>query len=84
MALVDELEALHAVHRLRGQHDRRRQEITLTPTGRDLLDACAQRAIALDDHLLAGLDPPQRRHLRDTLGHLLSRAEQQAPEGAPG
>jgi DNA-binding MarR family transcriptional regulator len=67
VSLADQLEALGAVERVRDNRDRRRQVLTLTPTGRTLLARCAQAARELDDELTATLTAPQRRALRRAL-----------------
>ncbi|MFF0292120.1 MarR family winged helix-turn-helix transcriptional regulator [Kitasatospora sp. NPDC004615] len=76
VALADQLQELGAVERVRDPEDRRRQVLTLTAEGRQLLARCAEAAEAVDADLTGGLTAAQRtalaRHLR-TLG------EQQLP-----
>lgn len=84
VVLVDELEALGAVQRVRASDDRRRQQIVLTAAGRTLLAACADRARALDADLLADLDPHRKQILTDTLGDLLVPLTGPRPQSATG
>jgi DNA-binding MarR family transcriptional regulator len=73
VSLADQLEALGAVERVRDNRDRRRQVLTLTPTGRTLLARCAQAARELDDELTTTLTTPQRRALRQALEQIRQR-----------
>lgn len=70
VTLADQLEALGAVQRVRDPEDRRRQVLTLTDRGRQLLDECAAAAAELDAELTAGLTPAQRTAFHRTLGLL--------------
>ena len=70
VSLADHLETLGAVRRVRDPGDRRRQVLTLTDHGRDLLEQCAAAASALDEELTAALAPEQRAALHDALGVL--------------
>jgi DNA-binding MarR family transcriptional regulator len=74
VTLADHLEALGAVQRVRDPGDRRRQVVSLTDHGRQLLAQCAASARDLDEELTAGLTPAQRKALRDALGVLAERA----------
>ncbi|NUW40220.1 MarR family winged helix-turn-helix transcriptional regulator [Nonomuraea rhodomycinica] len=73
VSLADRLEELGAVRRERDPADRRRQVLTLTAEGRDLLAACARAAAELDAELLEGLDQDGAETLRATLGTLARR-----------
>ncbi|KAA2266521.1 MarR family transcriptional regulator [Solihabitans fulvus] len=55
--MLDELEALDAVRRVRDTVDRRRQLIELTAQGRDLQRRAVRLARELDTDLLGALDP---------------------------
>ena len=55
VAIVDELESLGAVTRSADATNRRRQIITITATGRQLLSEATRRAGELDRDLLVGL-----------------------------
>lgn len=57
--MVDELQDLHAVTRVRDTEDRRRQFVELTAHGRGLLRRVANVARALDADLLRELDSSQ-------------------------
>ncbi|BCJ40601.1 MarR family transcriptional regulator [Actinoplanes ianthinogenes] len=70
VALADHLERLGAVDRARDPGDRRRQVLSLTDRGRELLATCAAAAHALDDELTAALSPADRAELTRLLGLL--------------
>jgi Transcriptional regulators len=74
VSLADQLEALGAVQRVRDPQDRRRQVLTLTEHGRELLDQCEAAARALDDELTATLTADQRAALHQALGVLAAQA----------
>ncbi|THA66163.1 MarR family transcriptional regulator [Streptomyces sp. A0958] len=78
VGLADHLEELGAIGRERDPGDRRRQILTLTAHGRELLALCAAEASAVDEELTAGLDEEFRARLRETLAVLTARA------GLPG
>lgn len=78
VGLADHLEELGAVGRERDPVDRRRQILTLTDRGRELLALCTETADAIDEELTAGLDDTFRTNLRQTLAVLAARA------GLPG
>jgi DNA-binding MarR family transcriptional regulator len=65
--MVDELQELHAVARVRDAADRRRQYVQLTGHGRDLLRRAGNAARTLDADLLRELDSTQREALRAAL-----------------
>lgn len=76
--MLDELEALGAVRRVRETVDRRRQRVELTDHGRTLAVTAARLAHQLDADLLAPLDATQTTALRDALRTLA------AHHGLPG
>ncbi|MEU1349578.1 MarR family winged helix-turn-helix transcriptional regulator [Streptomyces sp. NPDC005775] len=78
VGLADHLEELGAVARERDPADRRRQVLTLTGRGRDLLALCTTTARAIDEELTAGLDDATRDGLHEALAVLAERA------GLPG
>ncbi len=65
--MIDELQDLHAVARVRSSQDRRRQFVELTPHGRSLVRRVANAARALDADLLRDLDSEQCAGLRASL-----------------
>ncbi len=65
--MVDELEALDAVRRVRDTTDRRRQLVELTPEGRALSQRAAHLSHETDAALLAALDAPRLEAFRDAL-----------------
>ncbi|MEU6065894.1 MarR family winged helix-turn-helix transcriptional regulator [Streptomyces sp. NPDC047082] len=74
VSLADHLERLGAVERVRDPGDRRRQVLTLTDRGRELLADCATEARALDAEITTHLSADQRQLLHETLGSLAARA----------
>jgi DNA-binding MarR family transcriptional regulator len=68
--MLDELEELGAVRRVRDGADRRRQLVELTPTGQRLGRRARQLAQRLDTELLAALEPRQARALHESLRRL--------------
>jgi len=79
--LLNELEQLGYVTRLRDPSDRRRHLVALTPAGRKALGLAERAQEAIEDDVLQALDPGERA----TLWHLLTRAlygaEPDADEG---
>ncbi len=67
VALADHLERLGAIERVRDPHDRRRQVLTLTAHGRDMLAHCEAAARSLDEELTAALTADQRSALDQAL-----------------
>lgn len=67
VTLVDQLEALKAVTRIRRPGDRRVQEISLTEVGRKLLSEALVVVRTLDENLTAHLADGDRRALDRTL-----------------
>ncbi|MEG8179313.1 winged helix-turn-helix transcriptional regulator [Nocardia terpenica] len=67
VSLADHLERLGAIGRVRDPQDRRRQMLTLTTAGRELLAACERIARALDDEIAAELGAQDRQHLHRAL-----------------
>lgn len=74
VSLADHLESLEAVARVRDPRDRRRQVLTLTATGRDLLAEAGALTAELDRELTAGLTGTEAPVLRHALGKLASDA----------
>jgi DNA-binding MarR family transcriptional regulator len=63
--MLDELEDLGAVRRVRETEDRRRQRVELTAHGRTLARKATRLAYELDKDLLASLDDAQATMLRE-------------------
>ncbi|MET7330466.1 MarR family winged helix-turn-helix transcriptional regulator [Nonomuraea sp. NPDC005650] len=70
--MLDELEKLDAVRRVRDTADRRRQLIELTPTGQDLRHQTLSLARQNDEELLSAIDPAEVAALRRTLGRIVA------------
>ncbi|MEU5864372.1 MarR family winged helix-turn-helix transcriptional regulator [Nonomuraea sp. NPDC047529] len=68
--MLDELEKLGAVRRVRDTADRRRQLIELTPTGQDLRHQTLSLARQNDEDLLSAIDPAEVAALRQILGRI--------------
>ena len=68
--LLNELEQLGYVTRLRDPGDRRRHLVQLTSTGRTALTRSERAQAAIEDQVLGALEPDERKTLR----HLLARA----------
>jgi DNA-binding MarR family transcriptional regulator len=71
--LADHLEGMGAIQRVRDPDDRRRQVLTLTDHGRQLLADCAAAARELDAELTAGLTASQLNGLQRGLAILAER-----------
>lgn len=67
VSLADQLEEQGAVRRVRDPHDRRRQVLTLTAEGRQLLAVCTEAAVELDAELADVLTPKEAGMLRTAL-----------------
>ncbi|MEU4115625.1 MarR family winged helix-turn-helix transcriptional regulator [Kitasatospora sp. NPDC028055] len=74
--VADQLGAAGYVERSRDQADRRRVSVSVTAEGRALLAELEARARAVQDEVLAPLDPAERRVLHE----LLLRVEHGSPE----
>jgi DNA-binding MarR family transcriptional regulator len=81
--MIDELQELHAVDRVRSTSDRRRQFVELTAHGRSLIRRAANAARALDADLLRDLDSAQSDGLRAGL-HQVVEGHSNRPARAAG
>lgn len=79
--MIDELQDLHAVDRVRGTTDRRRQFVELTAHGRSLIRRAANAARALDADLLRDLDSAQSEGLRAGLCQVVAGTKQARAAG---
>lgn len=75
VSLADHLERLGAIQRVRDAEDRRRQVLTLTAAGRELLRSCLAAAQALDAELVANLGTADRAALTRILDQLVTEAD---------
>jgi DNA-binding MarR family transcriptional regulator len=73
--LLNELEQLGYVARLRDPHDRRRHVVQLTSTGRTALTRSERAQGAIEDQVLGALEPDERRTLRQLLARALRSVE---------
>lgn len=82
--LLDELEHAGLARRERDPHDRRRQVVAITSSGKRLLSRAADAAEQTERELLAPLDPAERRQLQGLLGRLAANACAVPGSGACG
>jgi DNA-binding MarR family transcriptional regulator len=73
--LLNELEELGYVTRLRDPHDRRRHLVQLTSKGRTALTRSERAQVALEDEVLGALEPDERATLRQLLARALRSVE---------
>ncbi len=73
--LLNELEQLDYVNRLRDPSDRRRHLVQITQSGRMALSDAERAQTAIEDEVLAALDPDERRTLRELLARALHSVE---------
>jgi DNA-binding MarR family transcriptional regulator len=73
--LLNELEQLDYVTRLRDPSDRRRHLVQITPSGRAALSEAERAQAAVENELLAALDSDERRTLRELLNRALRSVE---------
>lgn len=79
--MIDELQGIGAVDRMRSRVDRRRQFVDLTTHGRTLTERAAMAARQLDADLLGDLNTEQCARLRSSLGRpSLVAAPSRGPE----
>ncbi|NUR88337.1 MAG: winged helix-turn-helix transcriptional regulator [Nonomuraea sp.] len=74
VTLADHLEGLGAIQRVRDRDDRRRQLLSLTSGGRELLERCGALAAGLDEELTAALTPDERAAMDGILRKLAAAA----------
>lgn len=79
--LLNELEQLGYVTRLRDPHDRRRHVVRLTPQGSRALGVAERAQQEIEDDVLSALDSSERATLRELLTRAL-RGIEPADEGA--
>jgi DNA-binding MarR family transcriptional regulator len=73
--LIDSLEEVGAVTRLRASDDRRVVRITLTPHGEELMQAMLPRALGLWNEVVADFDQAEADQLVSLLVKLLAKVE---------
>jgi DNA-binding MarR family transcriptional regulator len=78
--LLNELEQLGYVTRLRDPSDRRRHLVQITATGRAALGDAERVQATIEDEVLVALDPGERAILRGLLARALHGAEPDTPE----
>jgi DNA-binding MarR family transcriptional regulator len=78
--LLNELEQLGYVARLRDPHDRRRHVVRITPAGRQALNRAERAQEAIEDDVLGALDEQERKTLRELLMRALRDLEPEDDE----
>ena len=73
--LLNELEQLEFVTRLRDPSDRRRHLVQIKPSGRAALSEAERAQVVIEDEVLAALDADERRTLRELLNRALRSVE---------
>jgi DNA-binding MarR family transcriptional regulator len=73
--LLNELEQLDYVARLRDPHDRRRHVVRITPAGRKALNRAERAQETIEDDVLGALDEQERKTLRELLMRALRDLE---------
>src|SRR5271165_947524 len=81
--LLNELEQLGYVTRLRDRDDRRRHLVELTPHGRRALSSAEDAQETIEDEVLQALDESERAALRRLLTRALRGAEPATTEAGP-
>src|SRR2546422_9780754 len=79
VSLIDELEAAGLAKRQPHPTDRRARAVALTPKGRRVLERGRQMASQVEDEVLGGLTPAERRELLALLRRALDSAPPQPP-----
>ena len=81
--LLNELEALGYVTRLRDPHDRRRHLVQITKAGRRAFERAEKATQAIEDEVLHSLEPDERVTLLRLLGRALRTSEPMQAEDEP-
>src|SRR3954447_8711939 len=81
--LLNELEELGFVTRLRDPHDRRRHLVQITKAGRRAFERAEKATEAIEDEVLQSLEPAERRTLLRLLNRALRASEPLLPEADP-
>ena len=79
VSLIDQLEAAGLANRRPRPTDRRAREVVITPKGRRALEQARRLAMQVEDDVLRGLSPAERRRML----RLLRRAADSAPPQSP-
>lgn len=70
VAIIDDLQRAEYVSRTAHPDDRRTRMVVLTEAGRDVLAQIAPLSTAVDEQILAPLDPGERERFIDMLGRV--------------
>jgi MarR family transcriptional regulator, lower aerobic nicotinate degradation pathway regulator len=78
VSLVDQLETAGLAKRRPRPRDRRAREVAITPKGRRVLERARRLAMQVQDEVLRGLSPAERRELLALLRRALDSAPPQS------
>jgi DNA-binding MarR family transcriptional regulator len=81
--LLNELEDLGYVTRLRDPHDRRRHLVQITKAGRRAFERAERATQPIEDEVLQSLEPEERATLLRLLNRALRASEPLQPEEEP-
>jgi DNA-binding MarR family transcriptional regulator len=79
VSLIDQLETAGLAKRRPRPTDRRAREIAITPKGRQALEQGRRLAIQVEDDVLRGLSPSDRRRMMTLLRRAIDAAPPQSP-----
>ena len=79
--LLNDLDEHGFVERQRDPQDRRRHIVVITPAGTKALAKAEAKLEALEDEVLANLDPTEREQLRDLLVRAMD-GQDDGPDGS--
>jgi len=80
VGLLDSLEERGLIERRRDAHDRRRQAVSLTPAGKNVLVRLRAIIVRIEEEFFAPLNPQEREELH---GFLLRLAQHHDPRCSP-
>ena len=82
VSLIDQLETAGLAKRRPRPTDRRAREVVITPKGRRVLEQARRSAMQVEDDVLRGLSPAERRQMLALLRRALDPAPPQSPWSA--
>jgi MarR family transcriptional regulator, lower aerobic nicotinate degradation pathway regulator len=78
VSLIDQLDTAGLANRRPRPTDRRAREVVITPKGRRVLEQARQLAMQVEDDVLRGLSPAERRRMLTLLRRALDSAPPQS------
>jgi MarR family transcriptional regulator, lower aerobic nicotinate degradation pathway regulator len=82
VSLIDQLEAAGLAKRRPRPTDRRAREVVITPKGRRALEQARKLAMQVEDDVLRGLSPAERRRMLALLRRAVDSSPPQSPWSA--